>query len=70
MPVNVAFIGETKSGKSTVINSLRNEGTAGVCTLEPNPYPHRQNNYIVLWNIPGLNVPGENSKSRSRIKIY
>ena len=57
MPVNVAFIGESKSGKSTVINSLRNlypgdDGTAGVdvevCTLKPNPYPHRQNNYGAL----------------------
>jgi predicted GTPase len=66
-PVNIAFIGETKSGKSTIINSLRelyptDPGFAAVdvevCTSEPCAYTNETFPNIVFWDIPGLNIPG------------
>ena len=66
-PVNIAFIGETKSGKSTIINSLRDlyptdPGFAPVdveaCTSEPCAYTNETFPNIVFWDIPGLNIPG------------
>jgi len=65
--VNIAFIGETKSGKSTIINSLRelyptDPGFAAVdvevCTSEPCAYTNETFPNIVFWDIPGLNIPG------------
>ncbi len=68
-PVNIAFIGQVKAGKSTVINSLRelyprSPGAAGtaaeVCTEIPCPYEFSQHPNIILWDVPGVNVPSKN----------
>ena len=65
--VNIAFVGETKSGKSTVINSLmelypNDPGAAAVdvevCTAKPSAYVHPNFPNITFWDIPGVNVPG------------
>ncbi len=66
-PVNIAFIGQVKVGKSTLINSLRelypnDNGSAPVdveaCTATPTPYAFLNHQNITLWDAPGVNVPG------------
>ena len=61
--INVAFVGDRGCGKSTVINALRDlfpdEANAAPINIKhetkyPTPYPHPDNENIILWDLPGL----------------
>lgn len=61
-----AVIGESGTGKSTLINALRgvrssSEGAAKVgvieTTLEPKRYLHPNNENIEFWDLPGVGTP-------------
>ncbi len=63
--LNIGFIGERGSGKSTVINALRelypndvNAAPTGhdETTLFPSPYAHPRNANLLLWDLPGVNT--------------
>ena len=60
------FIGESYSGKSTLIDTIRGiypseEGAAKSnvleCTSNPTPYHFPNNDKIILWYFPGVNTP-------------
>ncbi|XP_074548514.1 interferon-inducible GTPase 5-like [Halichoeres trimaculatus] len=63
IPLNIAVTGDTGSGKSTFVNTIRGvgddaEGAAptGVVetTKEVTPYPHPNFPNITLWDLPGI----------------
>ncbi|DBB03667.1 TPA: hypothetical protein ACH3X3_010994 [Trebouxia sp. C0006] len=62
---NIAIVGQTKSGKSSLVNSLRglrdtDSGAADVgiteTTLQPEPYLLPAAASCVLWDMPGVNT--------------
>ncbi|XP_053373604.1 interferon-inducible GTPase 1-like [Mercenaria mercenaria] len=62
--INIGVTGN--SGKSSFINALRglssdDEGAAEVGVIETTktatPYPHPQNEKLILWDLPGLGTP-------------
>ena len=64
--LNICITGETKAGKSTLINTLRglfisDIGAAKVgvtpVTSFPTPFEHPRNSNLILWDTPGYNVP-------------
>ncbi|CAH3143457.1 unnamed protein product, partial [Porites evermanni] len=64
--VNIAITGESGSGKSSFINTIReldddDDGAAPVdvleCTREPTPYDHPTNSNIKFWDLPGIGTP-------------
>uniref|UniRef100_UPI0037E91B20 interferon-inducible GTPase 5-like n=1 Tax=Semicossyphus pulcher TaxID=241346 RepID=UPI0037E91B20 len=62
-PLNIAVTGECGSGKSTLVNALRDidnrdegaapTGSAGT-TVEVTPYPHPNFPNVTLWDLPGI----------------
>ncbi|XP_077312855.1 interferon-gamma-inducible GTPase 10-like [Lithobates pipiens] len=65
-PLNVAITGESGSGKSTFINSLRDLGDEDEesaktnvveTTMEPTAYPHPKNKSVTYWDLPGIGTP-------------
>ncbi|XP_055329107.1 interferon-inducible GTPase 5-like [Paramacrobiotus metropolitanus] len=67
VPLNIAVIGASGTGKSCFINASRSitaedEGGAAVgiveTTTEPKPYAHPENGLIIYWDLPGCGTPG------------
>lgn len=63
--LNICFIGESRSGKSTLINSLRGlypmdagaaSSAVNQCTMFPRPYPNPESPNILFWDAPGVNT--------------
>ncbi|KAL6037123.1 hypothetical protein STEG23_007428 [Scotinomys teguina] len=63
-PLNIAVMGETGVGKSSLINALRRVGpdeegaaasTGVICTTtERTPYPYSKFPSVTLWDLPGI----------------
>ena len=73
VPLNVAVIGNSGSGKSSFINAIRGltadeDGAAPVgvheTTLDIESYPHPNNQLVKLWDLPGVGT------NRFRRKTY
>ena len=80
VPVNIALMGNSGSGKSSLINAFRNltaddEGGAAVdvkeCTKEPKSYSHPTNKNFNLWDLPGVGTPNfpKGSKYLQNVKF-
>jgi predicted GTPase len=81
-PINVALTGDTGSGKSTLINTLRglrptDKGAAKVgtveTTLKPVPYEHPNFPNVIFWDLPGVgtpNFPQKSYKKKVNLKFY
>ena len=70
--INIGVVGESHSGKSSLINELRglkpwDKGAAKVnnreCTKVPTPYEYPKNSLVTLWDLPGV---GTNSFPQHR----
>ena len=69
--ITIGVIGESHSGKSSFINTMRGlrSGDPGAaeaknreCTREPTPYAYPKNSLLTLWDLPGVgtnNFPRE-----------
>ncbi|XP_065430743.1 interferon-inducible GTPase 5-like [Chrysemys picta bellii] len=64
--LNIVVIGESGSGKSSFVNTIRgladdDEGAAetGVneTTIEPTAYPHPAYPNVTIWDLPGIRTP-------------
>jgi predicted GTPase len=81
-PINIALTGDTGSGKSTLINTLRglrpnDKGAAKVgtveTTLKPVPYEHPNFPNVIFWDLPGVgtpNFPQKTYKKKVNLKFY
>lgn len=63
---NIGVTGDSGTGKSTLVNSLRGLGPqdagaakigVGETTMEPNPYSFMETRDAVLWDLPGCGTP-------------
>ena len=67
--INIGVIGQAKTGKSTVINTMlgydydehsnlprgaASVNESGVCTTEPCKYGHPESEQIKFWDLPGI----------------
>ena len=70
-PVNVLIVGATGAGKSSTLNALIGEGTAKAGTgTDPETMAitsHRFNEFITLWDSPGLGDSIVNDKKHSQM---
>ena len=63
LPLNIAVTGQSGSGKSTFINTVRglaadDKGAANIGrTEELHSYPHPDNPNLLLWDLPGVGTP-------------
>lgn len=64
--LDIGITGGTGSGKSTFVNAIRglgdedpNSAGTGVVqmTVEPTPYPHPKYLNIIIWDLPGIDMP-------------
>jgi predicted GTPase/uncharacterized protein (DUF697 family) len=65
-PLNIAITGDSGTGKSTIINTLRGirpsdpaAAAVGIteCTTNPTPYNHPHFPNVVFWDLPGVGTP-------------
>jgi len=74
--VNIAITGDSGTGKSTIINTLRGIGpndpaSAQVglveTTMKPTAYAHPNFPNVIFWDLPGVGTP-KNPKSTYKKK--
>jgi len=81
-PVNIAITGDSGTGKSTIVNTLRglrhdDPAAASVGTVEttmqPTPYKHPNFPNVTFWDLPGVGTPKNprsTYKKRMNLKSY
>jgi len=80
--INIGFCGQTKAGKSRLVNTLRKvkkgdpdwapEGESE-CTLKITPYPLSEKSSVVFWDIPGAgtaNIASDTYFSKNFLYIF
>jgi len=81
-PINVAIVGDSGTGKSTLVNTLRglrsdDPAAAQIgsieTTMKPTPYQHPTFPNVVIWDLPGVGTPKNpqsSYKKRMNLKSY
>jgi interferon gamma inducible protein 47 len=81
-PLNIAITGDSGTGKSTIINTLRglrnndpNAAQVGTVetTMTPTAYKHPNFPNVIFWDLPGVGTPKNPQatyKKRMNLKMY